>query len=108
MDRQAWIENFKELTVADRRRAVSLALEKIMSVENEDNDPVGAARPDPRAVFNALAAKHGLIKPGDKLDTNIIAFAIGVVDLCAGIADGYGDAESGGNAGEHIRAQFYD
>ena len=79
-----------------------------MSVEDEDDDPVGATRPDPRAVFTELAAKHGLIKPSDKLDMNIIEFAIGVVDLCAGIADRYGDAESDGNAGEHIRAQFYD
>ena len=79
-----------------------------MPFENEDDDPVGATRPDPRALFTELAAKHGLIKPGDKLDMNIIEFAIGVVDLCAGIADGYGDAESGGNAGEHIRAHFYD
>lgn len=79
-----------------------------MPLENEDDDPVGPGHQDPRAVFTELAAKHGLIKPGDKLDTNILEFAIGVVDLCAGIADGYGDAESGGNAGEHIRAQFYD
>ena len=55
-----------------------------------------------------MPQKYGLIKPGAELETNIIEFAIGVVELCAGIADGYGDADSGGKAGEHIRAQFYD
>ena len=104
MDRQAWVEHFKKPTLHKRRRAVLLTLEKIVPVQNEHDDPVDAARPDPPAVFSELA-KHGLTKSGDKLDIDIIEFAIGVVDLCAGVADGYGDTKSGGNAGKHIRAR---
>lgn len=75
-------------------------------IENEDDDPVGSAR-DPIQVFTQFAVKHGLIREGDKLDENMIDFARDVVDACAQIADGYGDGEAGGNAGEHIRAELW-
>ncbi len=48
----------------------------------------------------------GLVRPGDKLDQNLIHFASALVDRCASIGDGYGDGEAGGNAGEHIRAEL--
>lgn len=57
-------------------------------------------------MFTELAAKHGLVTPGDKLDTKILEFAIGVADPCARIAGGYCDAESGGNASGHTRARL--
>lgn len=78
-------------------------------IENEDDDPVGQPPPrDPEAEFRAIAERVGLIRPGDPIDQNLLDFANGVVDLCATIGDGYGDAEAGGNAGEHIRARLYD
>ncbi|RYE72314.1 MAG: hypothetical protein EOO81_03690 [Oxalobacteraceae bacterium] len=73
-------------------------------------DPVdaGEAPPprDPRAMFTALAVKHGLIRDGDKLDQNMVDFATDIVGACADIGDEYGDDEAGGNAGEHIRARL--
>jgi hypothetical protein len=33
---------------------------------------------------------------------------VGVVELCASAADGYGDDSAGGNGGETIRAEFYE
>ena len=79
-------------------------------IENEDDDPVGEAPPprDPRAAFTYLAERHGLIERGQVLDAKLMAFATDVVELCAAIGDGYGDGEAGGNAGEHIRAEYYD
>ena len=62
---------------------------------------------EPIEVYTALAAKHGLIRPGDKLDQNMIEMLAEMVGLCATIGDGYGDGEAGGNAGEHIRAVYY-
>ena len=79
-------------------------------IENEDDDPVGEPPPprDPKAAFRALAERVGLIRPGDPIDQNLLDFANGVVDLCATIAEPYGDSEAGGNAAEHIRAELYD
>lgn len=78
-------------------------------IENEDDDPVGEppAR-DPEAAFRAVAERVGLIGPGDPMDRKLLDFANGVVDLCATIAEPYGDSEAGGNAAEHIRAELYD
>lgn len=75
-------------------------------IEHEDDDPVGeGSLHDPLAVFTRLAVKHGLIREGDKLDQNMIDFAVDVVGICADIADGYDDEH--GNAGEHIRAELW-
>jgi hypothetical protein len=60
---------------------------------------------DPLGAFTALAAEHGIIKAGDKLDQNLVDFAYEVVALCAKIGDGYGDPDFR-NAGEHIRAVY--
>lgn len=60
---------------------------------------------DPLGAFTALAAEHGIIKAGDKLDQNLVDYAYGVVALCAKIGDGYGDPDFQ-NAGEHIRAVY--
>ncbi|MBC7392343.1 MAG: hypothetical protein H7340_03340 [Variovorax sp.] len=81
-----------------------MAVETLFN-EDEDRDPVGPAR-DPREVFTALAVQHGLIRPVDKLDRNMIDFATAVVDLCATNGDRYGDVDC--NAGDHIRAEYYD
>lgn len=67
-------------------------------------DPEDRTR-DPEAQFAALAAELNLIRPGDKLDQNMLDFAHGVVSLCAALGDRYGDA-SDGNAGDHIRAVY--
>ncbi|RYH53911.1 MAG: hypothetical protein EON54_13295 [Alcaligenaceae bacterium] len=74
--------------------------------EDENNDPVGPS--DPIAVFNGLAVQAGLIAPNDVITSEMLAFATLIVDRCAAIADAYGDEHSGGNAGEHIRAELYD
>lgn len=62
---------------------------------------------EPIEVYTALAVKHGLIRPGDKLDQNVIDAMADLVDLCATVGEGYGDGEAGGNAGEHIRAVYW-
>ncbi|MDN4590255.1 hypothetical protein DBA29_17330 [Xenophilus aerolatus] len=77
-------------------------------MENEDDDPVGPAPApaDPIGVYTELAVQTGLVRPGDKLDQNLIDFAAALVDRCARVGDRYGDGEAGGNAGEHIRAEY--
>lgn len=52
--------------------------------------------------------KHRLITPGDKQAQNVFDLCTDVVDLCTTIGDAYGDGEAGGNAGEHIRAEYWD
>jgi hypothetical protein len=52
----------------------SMGLGFLFSTDPEDDDPVGDMR-DPVARFTAAAVDVGLIRPGDKLDRN-------VVDLC--------------------------
>ena len=80
----------------------------------DSNDPaqiecLSPGTAEPIAVFTALAVKHGLIRPGDKLDGNMIDLMAAVVGLCATVGDAYGDGdgEAGGNAGEHIRAVYW-
>jgi hypothetical protein len=75
-------------------------------VENENADPVGDAR-DPVERFTAAAGEVGLIKPGDKLDRNVIELCIRVVEMAARIGDAY--AAPGcpqDTAGAHIRAEL--
>jgi hypothetical protein len=77
-------------------------------IEREDEE-LQAMPPDtaePIEVYTALAVRHGLIRPGDKLDDNMIELMADLVGLCANVGDGYGDP-SGGNAGEHIRAVLW-
>ena len=73
------------------------------AMEDEDADPVGPT--DPRSRFAELAVAAGLIRPGDRLDQNVVDLCRAVAEDCARIADRYGDGEAG-NAGEHIRATF--
>ncbi|RYH70115.1 MAG: hypothetical protein EON54_01750 [Alcaligenaceae bacterium] len=73
--------------------------------ENEDADPVGELPiREPFDVFRRLAIDHGLLKPDDLMDQDLIAFAFALVEECAKAADPYGDEEAGGNGGEAIRA----
>lgn len=74
--------------------------------EVENSDPVGPS--DPLALFHGLAVQAGLIAPAGTITPQMLAFASLIVDRCAAIADAYGDEYSGGNAGEHIRAELYD
>ena len=75
-------------------------------IDNEDANPVGS--PDPLLVFEDLALRAGLLKPGEAFSTEMLAFATLIVDKCASIADAYGDPDCGGNGGEHIRAELYE
>jgi hypothetical protein len=61
---------------------------------------------EPLEVFTALAVEHGLIRPGDKLDQNVIDFAFSIVAKCAAIGDEYPDHQNDGSAGDHIRAIY--
>ena len=61
---------------------------------------------EPLEVFTALAAEHGLIRPGDKLDQMVIDFAYAVVERCASVGDAYIDERNDGTAGDHIRSIY--
>lgn len=69
-------------------------------------EPMEPPPRDPVRRFTELAAARGLIRPGDKLDKNMVDFAHDVAELAACIGDAYGDDATGGNAGEHIRAEL--
>lgn len=74
--------------------------------EDEDAEPVGVPR-DPVARFTAAAVDVGLIRPGDKLDRNMVELCLQVVEMAAAIGDGY--RATGGpqdTAGAHIRAEL--
>ncbi|WP_213956327.1 hypothetical protein [Variovorax sp. dw_954] len=74
-------------------------------IEDEDSDAVGIR--DPAKFFTALAIKLELLPPGETdLSDALWTYTMSVVDACATIGDAYGNA--GGNAGAHIRAQFFD
>ena len=62
---------------------------------------------DPLTVFHQLAAQAGLIAANELLSAQMLGFAMLIFDRCAAIVDAYGDAESGGNAGERMRAELY-
>lgn len=59
---------------------------------------------EPMEVFAQLAADCGLIRPGDKLDQNMMDFAFALVRRCANIADGYREVRSDSGGGKHIRS----
>ncbi|KWT98050.1 MULTISPECIES: hypothetical protein [unclassified Variovorax] len=68
----------------------------------------GSQARGPVSRFTEFATQRGLIRPGDKLDQNVVDFATRVVDAAASLGDPFGDSEAGGNAGEHIRAELYE
>nr|WP_214702707.1 hypothetical protein [Variovorax paradoxus] len=75
-------------------------------VEDEDADPVGIPH-DPVARFTAAAVDVGLIRPGDKLDRNMVELCLQVVEMAAAIGDGYPAAGCPEDtAGAHIRAEL--
>jgi hypothetical protein len=74
------------------------------TMENEDADPVGAM--GPRRRYTELAAKVGLIRPGDPIDQKLVDFASHIVGLCANVADACGSDRCGGSPGTHIRAEL--
>lgn len=77
------------------------------ALENEDDDPVGKLPTrEPLDVFRRLAIAHGLMKPDDLMDLDLIDFAFALVEECAKVADPYGDEEAGGNGGEAVRANL--
>jgi len=64
------------------------SIERVEAAENEDADPVGGAQ-DPVARFTEAAVDVGLIRPGDKLDRNVVELCLRVVEIAAIIGDGY-------------------
>ena len=75
-------------------------------VEDEDADPVGTSR-DPIARFTAAAVDVSLIRPGDKLDGNMVELCLQVVEMAAAIGDGYrATGCPDDTAGAHIRAEL--
>ena len=82
------------------------SIERIKAAENEDADPVGGA-PDPVARFTGAAVDVGLIRPGDKLDRNVVELCLRVAEMAAGIGDRYPiPGGCGGTVGTHIRAEL--
>lgn len=80
-------------------------------IENEDGDPIGRVDLDlsPVAKFTALAVQCGLIRPGDKLDQNVLDLCAGVVSLCAGVADEYENPSCPEDTvGDHLRAVLFE
>ena len=76
--------------------------------EDEDDALIGEVR-DPVARFTEAAVDVGLIRPGDKLDRNVIELCLRVVEMAAQIGDGYpvrGGPED--TVGAHIRADLYE
>lgn len=61
---------------------------------------------EPLEVFAQLAADCGLIRPGDKLDQNMVEFAFAIVAKCAAVGDEYPDGRDEGTLGDHIRAIY--
>ncbi|MBC7707422.1 MAG: hypothetical protein H7274_26220 [Rhodoferax sp.] len=77
--------------------------------EDEDRDPVGPRPRDPVALFTQAAVDVGLLKQGDKLDQNVIALCMRVVDAAAAIGDQYRIPDMPEDTvGDHIRAELYD
>lgn len=73
--------------------------------ENSDAELQSGAK-DPRGVFTDLAIRSGAMTDAGELSEEMFHFATLIAEHCASIADGYGDGEDGGNAGEHIRAEM--
>jgi hypothetical protein len=77
-----------------------------ISAENAHEIPLGEVR-DPIARFTAAAAELGLIRPGDKLDRNVIDLCLRVVEMAAEIGDSCPiRGGMGATAGDHIRAEL--
>lgn len=77
-------------------------------VEDEDADPVGPPAidlVDPEVRFAAAAVEAGLIRPGDKLDANMVELCKACVEMAARIGDRYPipDMEED-TLGDHIGA----
>ncbi len=53
----------------------------------QDPDTGGTAAGDPVARFTEAAAALGLIRPGDKLDRNMVDLCLQVVEMAAQIGD---------------------
>lgn len=73
--------------------------------ENSDAERQSGTK-DARGVFTDLAIRSGAMTDAGELSEEMFRFATLIAEHCASIADGYGDDESGGNAGEHIRAEM--
>jgi hypothetical protein len=72
-----------------------------------DGKPSPADAGDPLARFSAAAAEVGLIRPGDKLDRNVVELCLRVVEMAAAIGDRFpvpGFFEE--NVGDHIRSEL--
>jgi hypothetical protein len=74
--------------------------------EDEELQCLPPATAEPIEVYTALAMRHGLIRPGDNLDDNMIELVADLVGLCANVGDGYGGSPAG-NAGDYIRAVLW-
>lgn len=61
---------------------------------------------DARGVFTDLAIRSGAMTDAGELSEEMFRFATLIAEHCAGIADGHGDDEVGGNAGERIRVEL--
>jgi hypothetical protein len=82
------------------------SIERVEAAGNEDADPVGGAQ-DPVARFTEAAVDVGLIRPGDKLDRNVVELCLRVVEMAAIIGDGYPAAGCPEDTvGTHIRAEL--
>ncbi|MBF9265400.1 hypothetical protein [Paracidovorax cattleyae] len=60
---------------------------------------------DGEARIEEMAAAAGLLKPGEPIPEELLAFAFLLVHACAQIGDGYWQDDA--SAGQHIRAVFY-
>lgn len=79
-----------------------------MEPEDVDDAPVGEVR-DPVERFTEAAVDVGLIRPGDKLDRNVIELCLRVVDMAAKIGDGFRvPACPEDTVGTYIRADLYE
>ncbi len=58
-----------------------------------------------KARMEEMAAAAGLLKHGEPIPEELLAFGFLVVHACAQIGKMYGDLDA--NAGDHIRAVFY-
>ncbi|MDM0015846.1 hypothetical protein QTH87_25630 [Variovorax sp. J22P168] len=84
-------------------------LASVIRVENEDDDPVGAAPDpdDPITILTREAARVGLIKEGDKPDQMLVDFWMSAVDASAAIADRFREHENDRHTlGDLIRAEL--
>ena len=71
------------------------------------DDHTGGHR-DPIALFTAAAADVGLIRPGDKLDQNLIDLCASVVDMAAAIGDRYKNPDvPEDTVGDVIRGELF-